>query len=125
MKEINRINQKELDLGIDGTESSSWHAKYKDSAYIFVGNLDYELTEGDILTVFSQFGVCLTTFEEKNIYVSSGIQEPCDINYVRDKKTGKPKGFAFIGYEDQRSTILAVDNFNGAQVCYQHCILIL
>ncbi len=43
-------------------------------------------------------------------------QEPCDINYIRDKKTGKPKGFAFIGYEDQRSTILAVDNFNGAQV---------
>jgi RNA-binding motif protein, X-linked 2 len=57
VKEIDRINQRELDLGIDGTESSSWHYKYRDSAYIFVGNLDYELTEGDILCVFSQFGV--------------------------------------------------------------------
>jgi RNA-binding motif X-linked protein 2 len=63
VKEINRINQAELDLGIDGTESSSWHAKYKDSAYIFVGNLDYELTEGDILTVFSQFGVSNFRFQ--------------------------------------------------------------
>ena len=37
-----------------------------------------------------------------------------DINLVRDKTTGKSKGFAFLAYEDQRSTILAVDNFNGA-----------
>ena len=34
----------------------------------------------------------------------------------RDKETGKPKGFAFLMYEDQRSTILAVDNLNGANV---------
>lgn len=31
-----------------------------------------------------------------------------DVNLVRDKGTGKSKGFAFIAYEDQRSTILAV-----------------
>ena len=34
----------------------------------------------------------------------------------RDKNTGKRRGFAFLMYEDQRSTILAVDNLNGAQV---------
>lgn len=34
----------------------------------------------------------------------------------RDKETGKPKGFAFLMYEDQRSTVLAVDNLNGAKV---------
>lgn len=27
---------------------------------------------------------------------------------MRDKSSGKSKGFAFIAYEDQRSTILAV-----------------
>ena len=36
---------------------------------------------------------------------------------ARDKITGKSKGFAFLAYEDQRSTILAVDNFNGAEIC--------
>lgn len=35
---------------------------------------------------------------------------------MRDRETRKSKGFAFIGYEDQRSTILAVDNLNGAKV---------
>lgn len=34
----------------------------------------------------------------------------------RDKETGKPKGFAFVMYEDQNSTVLAVDNMNGGQV---------
>lgn len=39
-----------------------------------------------------------------------------NINLVRDKKTGKSKGFCFLCYEDQRSTILAVDNLNGIKV---------
>lgn len=42
--------------------------------------------------------------------------EIMDINMPRDKETGKPRGFAFIMYEDQRSTVLAVDNMNGALV---------
>ena len=42
--------------------------------------------------------------------------EIVNINLVRDQKTGKSKGFCFICYEDQRSTILAVDNLNGFKV---------
>ncbi len=34
----------------------------------------------------------------------------------RDKETGKSRGFAFLAYEDQRSTVLAVDNLSGARV---------
>lgn len=34
--------------------------------------------------------------------------EVVDVNLVRDKGTGKSKGFAFVAYEDQRSTNLAV-----------------
>ena len=30
--------------------------------------------------------------------------------------TGKPRGFAFLAYDDQRSTVLAVDNLSGAKV---------
>jgi hypothetical protein len=51
VKEINKINQAELDLGISG---ASWHDEYKDSAYIFVGGLHFDLTEGDVITIFSQ-----------------------------------------------------------------------
>ncbi|KAJ3505574.1 hypothetical protein NLJ89_g7341 [Agrocybe chaxingu] len=95
VKEINKINQAELDLGLSG---ASWHDEYKDSAYIFVGGLHFDLTEGDVITIFSQYG------------------EVMDTNMPRDKETGKSRGFAFLMYEDQRSTVLAVDNLNGAQV---------
>jgi len=96
VKAIQKLNETELRLGLDS--KTSWHDEYKDSAYIFVGGLDYALTEGDILAVFSQYG------------------EIVNINLVRDKKTGKPKGYCFLGYENQRSTVLAVDNFNGIKV---------
>ncbi|KAJ7094427.1 hypothetical protein C8R44DRAFT_814484 [Mycena epipterygia] len=95
VKEINKINQLELDLGVSG---ASWHDEYKDSAYIFVGGIPFDLTEGDVITIFSQYG------------------EVMDLNMPRDKETGKRRGFAFLMYEDQRSTVLAVDNLNGAVV---------
>lgn len=87
VKEIERINAREAQLGITG--DASWHAAYKDSAYVFVSGLDFDMTEGDIICVFSQFG------------------EIVDVNLVRDKKTGKSRGFCFLAFEDQRSTILA------------------
>lgn len=48
--------------------------------------------------------------------VPSPPQQIEDIHLVRDKGSGKSKGFAFVKYEDQRSTVLAVDNFNGSKV---------
>ncbi len=69
-----------------------------DSAWIFIGGLPYDLSEGDIICVFSQYG------------------EIVNLNLIRDKKTGKQKGFGFLCYEDQRSTVLAVDNLNGIKI---------
>ncbi len=40
-------------MGVD--VSGSWHDDYKDSAWVYAGGLDYRLTEGDVLAVFSQF----------------------------------------------------------------------
>ncbi|XP_031697807.1 RNA-binding motif protein, X-linked 2 [Anarrhichthys ocellatus] len=96
VKLINELNEREAHLGVK--ESVSWHTEYRDSAWVFVGGFPYELTEGDIICVFSQYG------------------EIVNINLVRDKKTGKSKGFCFICFEDQRSTVLVVDNLNGIKV---------
>lgn len=35
---------------------ASWHDQFKHSAYIFAGGLSFQLTEGDVLAVFSQYG---------------------------------------------------------------------
>ena len=53
IKEINRINKREISLNV--TEEASWHAKYKDSAYIYVGGLPFDLNEGDVIQAFSQY----------------------------------------------------------------------
>lgn len=77
VKEIERINQRELDMGGNGT-SGSWHDEYRgnvaqllvlfarhmltrelpsllDSAYIYVGGLPDGITEGDLITICSQY----------------------------------------------------------------------
>lgn len=99
IQEIERIKEAELANGIyGGLSKGSWHEKYSDSAWVYLGGFSYELSEGDIICVMSQWG------------------EIEDINLIRDKATGKSQGFAFVKYEDQRSTILAVDNFNGIKL---------
>jgi hypothetical protein len=55
IREIEKINKEELDRGIAGT-SASWHAQYEKSAWVYVGNLEHELTEGDVLCIMSQYG---------------------------------------------------------------------
>ncbi|KAL2918916.1 RNA-binding protein Cwf29 [Polyrhizophydium stewartii] len=96
IKQIERLNAIELERGL--TDRGSWHSQFEDSAYIYVGGLPYQMTEGDVICIFSQYG------------------EIVDVDLVRDKESGKSKGFAFVAYEDQRSTVLAVDNFNGTQM---------
>ena len=57
------------------------------------------MNEGDLAIVFSQFG------------------EISDVHIRRDPKTGKSLGFAFIAFENQLSSVLAVDNMNATLLC--------
>jgi RNA-binding motif protein, X-linked 2 len=109
-REIERLNAEELRLTSYGgrggdsfstqgaAQTGSWHEEYKGSAYIFAGNLDFRLTEGDILSIFSQYGTIV------------------DFHFPRDDKSGSLRGFGFMQYEDERSTVLVVDNLNGIDV---------
>ncbi|KAL4775773.1 hypothetical protein BDW60DRAFT_204337 [Aspergillus nidulans var. acristatus] len=96
IRQVQALNKRELEHAVP--PEASWHADYRDTAYIYIGGLPFDLSEGDIVTIFSQYG------------------EPVHVNLVRDKETGKSRGFAFLKYEDQRSTDLAVDNLGGATV---------
>ena len=114
VRNIQRLNERELELALTG--SGSWHDQYKDSAYIFVGGLPFDLTEGDVITIFSQYG------EVVDIHMPRARDEPSDERGAQGERrskegaSGKHRGFGFLMYEDQRSTVLAVDNLNGAQV---------
>ncbi|KAG9634271.1 hypothetical protein KCU64_g15483, partial [Aureobasidium melanogenum] len=96
IKQVQRLNERELEKIVPS--NASWHTDYRDTAYIYVGGLNLDLSEGDIITIFSQYG------------------EPAWIRLMRDKETGKSRGFCWLKYEDQRSCDLAVDNLGGATV---------
>ena len=54
IKNTQKASKYEIAAGL--SEAASWHAKFKHSAYVFAGGLPYELTEGDLLAVFAQYG---------------------------------------------------------------------
>lgn len=83
-------------------------AAHPDSAFIYVGGLAFELTEGDVITIFSQYG------EVMHIHLPKPRIEPGEKD--KGKARQHNRGFGFLMYEDQRSTVLAVDNLNGAKV---------
>ncbi|KAI1400662.1 hypothetical protein F4819DRAFT_487353 [Hypoxylon fuscum] len=96
VRAIAALNKREIENGVP--PEASWHTDYRDTAFVNFGGLPYELSEGDIITIFSQYG------------------EPVFLKLARDKETGKSKGFGWLKYEDQRSCDLAVDNLGGAEI---------
>ena len=92
---INELNTHELKHHIyGGLDVRSWHDSYKNSSYIYIGNIHLKLSEGDLICMLSQFG------------------EIIDFVLHRDFHTGESLGYAFCQYEDIKSCILAVDNLS-------------
>jgi len=65
---------------------------------LFVGNLSFNTTEGDILDLFKQAG-----------NVSS-----CEL--IMDKFTGKSRGFAFVQMGTQEEATKAIAELNGKEI---------
>lgn len=93
-KEIQKYQELELKKGIFNV-SDSFHSDFQGCPFIIVRGLNYSLSEGDICTIFEQYGTIV------------------GMELIRDEKTGISKGTAIIKYENPDSAILAVDNFNG------------
>src|SRR5581483_5603408 len=64
---------------------------------IYVGNLSYQTTEGDLTELFEQVG-----------QVES-------VNIITDRDTGRSKGFAFVEMNDEDAE-KAIAQFNGTEV---------
>lgn len=96
IRKINDINLAELECGT--SDEASWHYDYRDSPYIFIGGLPFDIAEPDLLTIFSQYGIIT------------------HLKLVKDHKTGQSKGFAYLRYHNYQSCVLAIDNFNGIKI---------
>lgn len=98
MKNINELSEGEEEEELEFNFKTSWCDQHMDSPWIFIGGLSYDLTQNNIASVFSQYG-----------YIRS-------INLVRDKGNGKSRGFCFLCYEDQKSTVTAVKYLDGIKL---------
>ncbi len=64
-------------------------------AKLYVGNLSYETTEEDLRELFGQVGTVT------------------DAALIKDRDTGRSKGFAFITMNSQEEAQKAIAEFNG------------
>lgn len=65
---------------------------------IYVGNLSFEATEADLEHAFSEFG---------NVK---------SVNIVKDRDTGRSRGFAFVEMQDTESGNSAIEGLNEKQI---------
>src|SRR4051794_25439238 len=65
---------------------------------IFVGNLSYDVTENELHSAFSEFGAV-----DK-------------VSVVRDRETGQPRGFAFVGMSNADEAGSAMAAMNGREL---------
>jgi RNA recognition motif-containing protein len=65
---------------------------------IYIGNLDYKLTEDDLKTTFQSYG----EIESAKIIV--------------DRKTGRSRGFGFVRMFEKEEALKAIQAFNGTEI---------
>lgn len=94
MSKVAELNRRELENNT--SDEALWHYDYRDTAYVYIGNLP-PVSTLDILRVFSQYGI------------------PTHVHVVKDNEQ-RPRGFAFLKYLDPRLCVLAVDNLNGVKI---------
>src|SRR5688572_22619361 len=74
-------------------ESDGWMA-----AKVFVGNLDFNTTRTEVQDLFTQVGAVR------------------DVFLPMDRESGRPRGFAFVEYENDADAAAAIEKFNGYQL---------
>jgi len=65
---------------------------------IYVGNLSYGIKENDLKEIFEEYG------------------ETSSVRIIKDKMTGKSKGFAFVEMENDNEAKEAISNLNEAEL---------
>jgi RNA recognition motif-containing protein len=65
---------------------------------LYVGNMTYETTEGQLRTMFTEAGAVVT------------------VDVIKDRDTGQSKGFAFITMASQAEAAKAITLFDGKDI---------
>jgi len=77
----------------------------KDDFRIFAGNLGNDVTDDSLKLAFSKYKSCSMA------------------RVVRDKRTGKSKGYGFVSFLDPHDFVRALKEMNGKYICNRPCKL--
>jgi RNA recognition motif-containing protein len=69
------------------------------SKNLYVGNLSFEITEEDLKKNFGQIGECISA------------------RVIKDKYSGRSKGFGFVEMANEQDAREAIEKFNGTELC--------
>ncbi len=67
-------------------------------ANVYVGNCSFDVTEGQLRHLFAAYG------------------EVDNVNVIRDRDTGRPRGFAFVEMPDNSAAQAAIKGINGTDL---------
>lgn len=65
---------------------------------IYVGNLSYNATEDDLREAFGRFG------------------DVASVSVIKDRDTGRARGFAFVEMPDANQAAEAIENLNNTEI---------
>lgn len=65
---------------------------------VYVGNMSYDTTDNDLRELFAAYG------------------EVSSVNVVKDRDTGRPRGFAFVEMATKEAAQAAITALNGKEV---------
>jgi cold-inducible RNA-binding protein len=68
------------------------------SRKVFVGNLSFDVSREELIETFSEAGAVV------------------DAKVPTDRETGRPRGFAFVEFEDEESARRCIDRMNGREL---------
>ncbi len=69
-----------------------------DMINIYIGNLSYRATEGDIRQAFEQFG------------------EVASVQIIKDRETGRSRGFAFVEMPNSEEAKQAINELDSSEI---------
>ncbi len=72
---------------------------------IFVGNLNYRIRENELSEAFEAYGTVTS------------------VKIIKDKDTGRSKGFAFVEMEDREDALRAIEKLNGAELGQRNMVV--
>lgn len=65
---------------------------------IYVGNLSFKVSDQELMEVFEEFG------------------EVTSAKVIKDRETGRSKGFGFVEMENDNEAQAAIDELDGAEI---------